>query len=82
MGQREPALQAFEHDGAAPLHGVSRVHRLSMQLPFVSLAMVVALCKGIVQEQIDDHGPESIEVKRREPLQNGGHPRGPVHGGR
>eukprot|EP00966_Prymnesium_polylepis_P237053 5482442-Prymnesium_polylepis.1 len=45
----------------ARLHGVSRVHRLSMQLPFVSLATVVALCKGIVQEQIDDHGPESIE---------------------
>ena len=54
----------------ARLHGVSRVHRLSMQLPFVSLSTVVALCKGIVQEQIDDHGPESIEVKRREPLQN------------
>jgi hypothetical protein len=52
------------------LHGVSRVHRLGLRLPFVSLAGISQLCKGVVQELIDEHGPEAIEVTRREPLQN------------
>ena len=54
----------------ARLRGVSRVHKKSLNLPFVSLSSVVDLCKGVVQEHIDENGPESLEIARKEPLQN------------
>ena len=52
------------------LRGVSRVHKKGLRLPFVSLSSAVACCKGVVQEHIDEHGPESLLTERKEPLEN------------
>ena len=52
------------------LRGVSRIHKVSLRLPFVPLAHLVQVCKGLVQERIDDQGPESLVRKQKEPLQN------------
>jgi hypothetical protein len=52
------------------LRGVSRIHKVSLRLPFTPLSHLVQVCKGLVQERIDDQGPESLVRKQKEPLQN------------
>jgi hypothetical protein len=54
----------------ARLRGVARIHKVSLRLPFVPLSYLVQVCKGLVQERIDEQGPESLVRKQKEPLQN------------
>ena len=62
----EPQYKPASH--LARLRGVTRVHRRA-HLRFVDLAYVVDACKGIVRLLIEEHGPEIMEVRRKEPLQ-------------
>jgi hypothetical protein len=54
----------------ARLRGVTRIHKVSLRLPFVPLSYLVQVCKGLVQERIDEQGPESLVRKQKEPLRN------------
>ena len=54
----------------ARLRGVARIHKVSLKLPFVQLSFLVQICKGLVQERIDEQGPESLNRLQKEPLQN------------
>jgi hypothetical protein len=51
----------------ARLRGVVR-HHVALGLNFVSLATVVIAAQGLVQEAIDEEGPEAVMPKSREPF--------------
>ena len=51
------------------LFGVARRHK-QLQCNFVSLSLVSEVCKGVVQEYIDEMGADWIAEKRKEPVTN------------
>ena len=52
----------------ARLRGVVRHHRRS-HLRFVDLTFVNDACKGVIRLLVAEHGPEVVEVHRKEPIQ-------------
>ena len=55
----------------ARLRSVVRLHKQMVPpLPFVSLQLVAEVCKGVVQDYLDEHGADWIAQKRKEPVTN------------
>ena len=55
----------------ARLRCVVRLHKQMVPpLPFVSLQLVAEVCKGVVQDYLDEHGADWIAQKRKEPVTN------------